>query len=55
MKLFRVRGGIHPEYRKERTQEMPIVALPMPRILCLTLKQHIGNPAEAVVTSGRRV
>ena len=56
MKLFRVDGGVHPEYRKERTQEHPIVQYsPIPRILCLPLKQHTGAPAELVVDSGRRV
>ncbi len=55
MKTFHVEGGIHPEYRKERTQENAIVALPMPKILCLPLKQHAGAPAEPVVSSGKRV
>ena len=55
MKLFRVRGGVHPEYRKDRTQQCPITVLKMPRILCLPLKQHVGAPAKAVVMSGRRV
>ncbi|WP_448190863.1 electron transport complex subunit RsxC [Azospirillum sp. sgz301742] len=52
MKLFPVRGGVHPEYRKERTSESPIVALPMPRLLYLPLQQHIGAPAEPVVAVG---
>jgi len=55
VKLFRIRGGVHPDYRKERTRENPIIALPMPRILCLPLKQHVGAAAKAVVTSGKRV
>jgi electron transport complex protein RnfC len=55
MKLFPVRGGVHPDYRKERTEENPIVALPMPRILCLPLHQHVGAAAEPVVSSGKRV
>ena len=56
MKLFRVEGGIHPEYRKERTQGDEIVHLAkMPRNLYLPLKQHAGAAAELVVTSGKRV
>ena len=55
MKLFRVDGGVHPEYRKERTSEHPIVLFPLPRILCLPLKQHAGAAAELVVSSGKRV
>ncbi|HYG89156.1 MAG TPA: electron transport complex subunit RsxC [Azospirillum sp.] len=52
MKLFPVRGGVHPEYRKERTSESPIVALPLPRALYLPLQQHIGAPAVPVVAVG---
>lgn len=52
MKLFSVRGGVHPEYRKERTSESAIVALPLPEALYLPLQQHIGAPAEPVVEAG---
>ncbi len=52
MKLFPVRGGIHPEYRKDRTSECAVVAMPIPRILYLPLQQHIGAPAEPVVQVG---
>ena len=52
MKLFPVRGGIHPEYRKERTSEKAIVVLPMPAALYIPLQQHIGAPAEVLVTGG---
>jgi len=55
MKLFKVRGGIHPEYRKERTSECAIVALPLPAKLFLPLQQHIGAPAEPVVQAGECV
>lgn len=56
MKLFHVGGGVHPEYRKERTRKDEIVQLEkMPRNLYLPLKQHAGAPAELVVTSGQRV
>ena len=52
MKLFPVRGGIHPEYNKDRTAELAIVALPIPHLLYLPLQQHIGAPAEPVVAEG---
>jgi electron transport complex protein RnfC len=55
MKLFPVRGGIHPEYRKELSSESAIVALPLPAILYLPLQQHIGAPAEPVVQVGDTV
>lgn len=55
MKLFPVRGGVHPDYRKDRTAESAIVALPLPAKLYLPLQQHIGAPAEPVVQAGERV
>lgn len=55
MKLFPVRGGIHPDYRKERTSEGAIVALPLPQTLYVPLQQHIGAPAEPVVAVGETV
>ena len=52
MKLYPIRGGIHPEYRKEQTSEKAIVALPMPAALYIPLQQHIGAPAEVLVSAG---
>lgn len=52
MKLFPVRGGVHPDYRKDRTSECAIVAMPMPERLFLPLQQHIGAPATPVVAPG---
>lgn len=55
MKLFRIRGGIHPEYRKELTADKAIVQMPPPDLLYLPLQQHIGAPAEPLVQIGDRV
>jgi electron transport complex protein RnfC len=52
MKLFPIRGGIHPDYRKELSSERAIVALPMPAALYIPLQQHIGAPAEVLVNTG---
>ncbi len=52
MKLFPVRGGIHPEYRKDLSSEKAIVAMPMPAALYIPLQQHIGAPAEVLVAEG---
>ncbi|MDH4234567.1 MAG: electron transport complex subunit RsxC, partial [Gallionella sp.] len=49
MKLFPIRGGIHPDYRKEIASEKAIVAMPMPSALYIPLQQHIGAPAEVLV------
>ncbi|MCC7167890.1 MAG: electron transport complex subunit RsxC [Rhodospirillales bacterium] len=55
MKLFPIRGGIHPAYRKQATAEKAIVALPTPARLYLPLQQHMGAAAEALVQPGDRV
>ncbi|TXT26773.1 MAG: RnfABCDGE type electron transport complex subunit C [Gallionellaceae bacterium] len=52
MKIFTVRGGIHPEYRKDITSEKGITVLPMPATLYIPLQQHIGAPAEVLVVAG---
>ncbi|MEO5375065.1 MAG: electron transport complex subunit RsxC [Alphaproteobacteria bacterium] len=52
MKLFAIRGGIHPDYRKELCAEKAIVALPLPRKLTIPLQQHAGAPALPVVAVG---
>jgi electron transport complex protein RnfC len=52
MKLFQIRGGIHPDYRKGQTSEKSIVAMPLPAALYIPLQQHIGAPAEALVSEG---
>lgn len=52
MKLFPIRGGIHPEYRKELTEERAIEVLPLPDLLYIPLQQHIGAPAEILVVAG---
>lgn len=55
MKLFPIKGGIHPEYRKELTSEKPIVALPIPSVLYLPVQQHMGAAASTVVKVGDQV
>jgi len=52
MKLFPIRGGIHPQYRKELTGDCAIEALPLPSRLYIPLQQHIGVPAEVLVREG---
>lgn len=55
MKIFPIRGGIHPDYRKDLACEKAIVAMPMPATLYIPLQQHIGAPAEVLVAEGDRV
>ncbi len=55
MKLFKLRGGVHPEGRKEISAEPPIRVLPMPKLLFVPLQQHIGAPARHLVQVGEQV
>ncbi len=52
MKLFRLRGGIHPEYRKELSSGAAIVPLPLPAAFYIPLQQHVGEAAEVVIKAG---
>jgi electron transport complex protein RnfC len=55
MKLFKLRGGVHPEGRKDLSADPPIRILPMPELLFVPLQQHIGAPARHLVGVGDRV
>jgi len=48
-------GGIEPAEHKERSSESPIRALPVPEVVHVPLKQHIGNPAQPAVQVGDKV
>lgn len=55
MKLFRIRGGVHPDDCKAMTALRPIETLPLPKALYVPLHQHIGAPASPVVHRGEHV
>ena len=55
MKLFRIKGGVHPAGRKQLTADKPVEDLPLPVLLHIPLQQHIGSPAAPVVHRGERV
>jgi electron transport complex protein RnfC len=55
MKLFSLRGGVHPEGRKELAADRAIRVLPMPERLFVPLLQHVGAPAQPLVSVGDRV
>lgn len=55
MKLFRLRGGVHPESRKELAADRAIRVLPMPVRLYVPLLQHVGAPAQPLVNVGDKV
>lgn len=52
MKLFHIRGGVHPQGRKSLSAHVPIKDLPLPELLHIPLQQHIGQAAEATVKKG---
>lgn len=49
---FTFKGGIHPEYNKERTYASPIEELPATEEVIIPLLQHIGVPCVPVVSVG---
>jgi len=55
MRLFKIRGGVHPEDRKELSAACPIEDLPMPALLHIPLQQHIGAPAMPAVRRGQKI
>lgn len=55
MKLFNIRGGVHPQERKDRSVHCPIENLPLPQTLRIPVQQHIGNPAIPIVRVGEKV
>jgi electron transport complex protein RnfC len=54
-KLFKIRGGVHPEDRKQLSAQQAIEALPLPPLLRIPLQQHVGAPAQPLVRTGERV
>ena len=55
MKLFDLKGGVHPEGKKNLSAERHIRALPLPKRLYVPMQQHIGAPAVPVVNVGDKV
>ena len=47
--------GIHVEDMKELCAESPIVKMPAPQKVCISMSQHIGAPAIPVVNVGDKV
>lgn len=55
MRLFRFRGGVHPEDRKALSGERPIERIALPHLLHVPLQQHIGAAANPAVRRGQLV
>lgn len=52
---WKFHGGIHPPEQKFLTKHKPIRNLPLPPLLVLPLKQHIGQKGELQVSIGDKV
>jgi electron transport complex protein RnfC len=55
MRLFKIKGGVHPDDRKALAAGRPIEDLPLPALLHIPLQQHIGAPANPIVERRQRV
>jgi electron transport complex protein RnfC len=55
LKLFRFRGGVHPDGQKEYTTDKAIQTPPLPKYLYVPLKQHVGAPSVVHVKVGQHV
>ncbi|MCG6860907.1 MAG: electron transport complex subunit RsxC [Chromatiaceae bacterium] len=55
MRLFKIRGGVHPEDRKTLSANRPIEDLGLPPLLHIPLQQHIGALATPAVRRGQKV
>ena len=45
-------GGVHPVEGKERTESLPLVRFPEPKVAVFPLSMHLGAPATACVEVG---
>lgn len=55
MKLLTFKGGIHPPYRKEYSNQKQLEKAECPKVVYIPLQQHIGAPANAIVKVGDEV
>lgn len=49
------KGGVHPSDRKSLSNKMPIVRLPLPQELLVSMSQHLGAPATVIKSVGDHV
>lgn len=54
-RLWRFHGGLKLDPRTAKPASVPLGQVPVPARLVLPLSQHVGQPAEPVVTIGERV
>ncbi|RVU86367.1 electron transport complex subunit RsxC [Leucothrix sargassi] len=54
-KLWRMRGGVHPEFHKDDSTQQAIQVAPIPPELIIPLQQHIGRASVVKVSVGETV
>ena len=54
MGLLSFLGGIHPPHEKELTEKKAIEVAKEPKVVYLSLRQHIGAPSDVATSSRRR-
>ncbi len=54
-RIWPLQGGVHPPACKENTSGLPIIPMPLPEVLVLPLKQHIGEGGKLLVSAGDKV
>ncbi|PIE44209.1 MAG: electron transport complex subunit RsxC [Gammaproteobacteria bacterium] len=54
-KIWDFPGGVHPADNKTQSTGQAIKPAPIPPLLVLPVSQHIGNPAQPIVTIGQTV
>lgn len=54
-KIFHFHGGIHTEGHKELAAGRPLEEIPRPKILTISMSQHLGAPATPCVKPGDHV
>lgn len=55
IKLWDIHGGIHPPENKTQSLQEPLGHVEIPSQLIFPLSQHIGEPAEPIVSVGQKV
>jgi len=55
IKVFNIHGGVHPAENKHQSTGEAIGTIPLPSEIILPLNQHIGAPAQAIVSVGQTV
>lgn len=53
--IFKFHGGVHPPENKAQSTQLPIAALPIPALLTLPLRQHVGQLPKLRVAVGDHV